>query len=95
MIDFDNALYQSVSKAVEDCEGAYVQRYSGRGMYGRQCLAFVANPADMGQIMMAVRVEMNKNDHDHRDMPAMAQDNMGKNMVYYWPAVGWEEEWSE
>jgi hypothetical protein len=60
--------------------------YSGRGMYGKSCLAI--NLDNDGQLW-ELALELGR---EHAHFPAPKTDSMGKGIVVYWPSIQWEEE---
>jgi hypothetical protein len=74
-----------IRSRVED-EGFSVGAYSGRGMFGREC----------------VSVDVGQDDHmSHEDLIAAVGvqgakvDSLGRGVVVYWPRVTWPSEWEE
>ena len=62
--------------------------YSGRGMYGEQCVAINCHDvSDMWDIAM-------KAAHEGIDVTAPAVDNMGMGVVLYWRSMKWPEDGS-
>lgn len=61
-----------------------VSAYSGRGMYGRQCVA-VTTPvgADMSEVSMIMG-------DLYREFGQPRRDSMGLGSVFYWPAIKYE-----
>jgi len=58
--------------------------YSGRGMYGKECLA-VTSDCDEAEFIY---------DCGARGAPCPKTDSMGKGTVFYWPSIRWAE-WEE
>ena len=86
-------LQQMLEDAGFDC-----QDYSGRAMFGRRCLAMVLDAGRLGSLIQALMEACLNSDPDGGDeydaMGKAAQqarymrwDNMGMDMVYYWPDV--------
>jgi hypothetical protein len=87
-------LQQVIEDADFDCRS-----YSGRGMYGRRCLAVeVDREQSLGDLMAGIleAVEGEDNTREIQDaLRGMCWDNMGLGMVYYFPDVPFAEEASE
>lgn len=66
-------------------EGWRVRDYSGRGMFGKSCLGFVAD-ARPSQIYQWLHEAFPKAVAS-RLMATVAHDNMGHSFVYYWPGI--------
>ena len=77
---------------LENHIGLEVRSYSGRGMYGRTCLAFESDTPL--QDLMKVGYELGQYNFEYPDGPVMPQDtrtdSMGLDTVVYWPSVPWE-----
>jgi hypothetical protein len=61
--------------------------YSGRGMYGKQCVAVVTddNAFKVGVLVMAELPE----EFDTYLLESVEDDSMGLSTVIYWPDVKW------
>lgn len=62
--------------------------YSGRGMYGKECVGVTCdNQVDLIFDMM---------DHASRnqikELKGCITDSMGRSIIVYWPSVAWSEE---
>lgn len=57
-----------------------VRKYSGRGMYGAECLAIVSEHDRTDVVMLAGELML----------PIPVIDSMGRRFVYYWPALSWD-----
>lgn len=93
---------QPLQLALEALQGeregfAYtVRSYSGRGMYGKECLAIVGDDLDAFALGVAVG-DWLATHHGIGDYswPRMQSDSMDRGAVYYWPSeefVDVEEE---
>jgi hypothetical protein len=76
-----------------------VRKYSGRGMYGKECLAIDGD--DIEPILLGYLIGLLAAD-DLSDLTGylkgMRSDSMGRGMVYYWPYVkfaGEEESYDD
>lgn len=63
--------------------------YSGRGMYGRQCIAIVvSSPDEVASFLDELRLAR---DEDTGDLEALlgtpSSDTMGRNIIVYWPSA--------
>lgn len=80
--------------------GYECQSYSGRAMYGKRCLAVVLDAGKLGRLvqsMMETCLNCEPDDADAmndaiKDVRDMRWDNMGFDMVYYWPDVPYTDE---
>lgn len=71
--------------------------YSGRGMYGKQCVGVdIDRLSDLVLAFVVVAGRAGYNDDD-KDIEAIADlakgfltDTMGRGMIVYWPNVAWE-----
>jgi hypothetical protein len=73
-----------------DPDEAIRTNYSGRGMYGRQCLGLVYD--SLSELLGFVAYFANEN-MDHLDwISGVRQDSMGRSMIAYWPNVGVGED---
>jgi len=76
-----------------EAEGIDVRTdYSGRAMYGRNCVGVVGVPHDMLRFVLAVVPGLDPDDTEHtfayaEEWLAMAMDNMGYDTIFYWPNV--------
>ena len=72
-----------------------LRMYSGRGMYGRECFASIAEShGDMWEV-----ISMILDDFDPKEHQAVMQilwqyqsDSMGLDRVYYWPSLTRKEQ---
>jgi len=72
----------------------HVRSYSGRGMYGKECLGVTVRSGDLGELFASVLDVMHHEDSscDTIDQICkawrrMSQDNMGRDMIYYFPSI--------
>jgi len=71
--------------------------YSGRGMYGESCLAFVAEEP-IGEVFARVLERVAAKPHVYnvgelaRSFSYMKQDSMGRDQIYYFPGVPFDVE---
>lgn len=65
-------------------EDALRDDYSGRGMYGEDCLAVVCGLGDL----LAFATALGEQYGEARNwMSSVCSDSMGRSAVYYWPGV--------
>ena len=78
--------------------GYHTQSYSGRGMYGKRCIAITTDNSIgtvMGNIFQVAYDELDEGDvEDFADtLSGMQQDHMGKSsMVYYFPNIEYTQD---
>ena len=84
-----NTLQECLEK-LADYFGFDVRSYSGRGMYGKTCLAIVGEGINLISLGYALG-EMDR-DIDKYDLDNMRSDSMGLGMVYYWPNIEYENK---
>ena len=63
-----------------------IRSYSGRGMYGKSCVAIVDTDASLWDIALALS-EINDENLDLNRVGSPMQDSMGLGQVYYWPSM--------
>ena len=61
-----------------DQAGINVRSYSGRGMYGKECLGAVVHSAE------DVYAEC-----ERAEIKSACRDSMGLDVVVYWPSIPW------
>lgn len=75
--------------------------YSGRGMYGRECLGLVGDVGDYGRFVAAIALEIGACDSVAPDWPRgdhlrelltrvtnrVCTDGMGHDTIFYFPAI--------
>lgn len=67
-----------------------IRPYSGRGMYGKQCVAVSGdflNPFRLALMIVAYR-----HNFPIYDIPVPDVDSCGRGIVIYWPQVEWPED---
>jgi len=81
-------LAKALSEILEDI-GYEPYAYSGRGMYGKTCVA--VNLEDRSQSVWEIALEVCSRDGDLAySMGAPSQDSMGLGIVVYWPNLPYE-----
>ena len=65
-----------------------IHSYSGRGMFGKSCLAIAGDfdPIEIGFYLGKTPVMENE------DFPPVKEDQMGRGILLYWPRVKYVEE---
>lgn len=77
----------------EDDDLGVFRTYSGRGMYGRECVGLVISNSEMFEVAMVVGQWLTDNvvDYDLSDAFKNARtDSMGRSMIVYWPSIAIE-----
>jgi len=64
--------------------------YSGRGMFGKECLGITGDFRDLLAVMIKA-FDMNEEFFSVKNFLRVIRDNMGLNEVWYWPHIPWEE----
>lgn len=82
-------LWDAAYKADIDPDRDLRTNYSGRGMYGRECVGIVGFVEDLVSFV----IEMSDLSPDaFAWLPSVKSDNMGKRTIFYWPNVQVGEE---
>ena len=70
--------------------------YSGRGMYGKECVAISAE-SEAGAGYAIARQNATKDYEINLDMimNRVKTDSLGKSVVLYWPSLEWTQNLSE
>lgn len=65
--------------------------YSGRGMYGEQCLGLVCNIGQFARFVQQVSRRVAEGDDElaelEAELPNVRTDSMGLGTIYYWPGI--------
>jgi len=81
-----------------DETGHVYLRYSGRGMYGRECLGVVGGLSDLIKFVIAVYDDWRSYPENWPkgfipgQLDSPVTDSMGRESIYYWPAIRVGEE---
>lgn len=79
--------YERLTEIIESA-GYEAESYSGRGMYGKQCVSFSAEVRDMSAL--ADLVERAEDTDEAADiLRGMTTDRLGLGTVFYWRRVAW------
>jgi hypothetical protein len=73
----------------QDCGDFKVCSYSGRGMYGKTCLAITGDRIDLLAIGFTIGSGYN-DEVDPSDLVGAREDSMGLRVVIYWPNIPFE-----
>lgn len=73
---------------------AEVESYSGRFMYGEKCLSITVSGVGMFATFL---VDIARDDHSLACLLAdgIRTDDMGYDMVVYWPGIDWKDDEDE
>ena len=92
LLEEQAARFIDLLEEVCDQEGlGNLRRYSGRGMYGRECVGISGeylNPFTVA-ILLADRADLFG--IDIADIPVPDTDSLGRGIIIYWPQVAWPE----
>lgn len=74
--------------------GYDTRSYSGRGMYGQNCVGFVTDDSAMYAASCIMQMADNVNERDELMgiFERSKSDNMGFSTVYYFPTLEWQYE---
>jgi hypothetical protein len=67
--------------------------YSGRGMFGRECIGLTGDVTDL--VRFTLRITDPENEwrvSNNEWLLDIRSDSMGYDMIFYWPAVSVEKE---
>jgi hypothetical protein len=85
-------LFEAMQEVDLDPVRDFVEKYSGRGMMGRECIGIVAPVQKVMQLMVHYAVTLTRNDFDIRDVTEMVDrmqsDSYGKSdTIWYFPGT--------
>lgn len=70
-------------------QGLRPQAYSGRDMYGKQCVGVVVNSQDE---LWDLAFDLGRaQGEDGPKIPPPRTDDLGRKTIVYWPAIAWPE----
>ena len=72
----------------QDCGDFKVRSYSGRGAFGKTCLAIDGDRIDL--LILGHTIGTSYDDVDPYDISGARQDSMGLGVVIYWPNIPFE-----
>lgn len=74
-----------------DLEGVEIRKYSGRGMYGKECLAIVCDGLPkLLEFCLNLQEYAIQDDEEHDvqyELARVRHDSMGLSQVFYWPSI--------
>jgi hypothetical protein len=73
----------------QDCGDFTVRSYSGRGMYGKECLAITGDLIDL-VVLGFIIADGYSDEVDVSDLAGARKDSMGLGVVVYWPSIPFE-----
>jgi hypothetical protein len=85
-VDIDTILY-AADQAGFDPETAIRENYSGRGMYGTECVGVTGSTAELVAFVVTLTTILNDNGDDADWVTNVRQDSMGLQTIWYWPGV--------
>jgi hypothetical protein len=93
-LDYDTA--QAFETAAEAAEVKIETDYSGRGMYGRQCVGVTGSRGQITLFLVELAIELAYDPDSEepaeliREMARTANyDSMGYDAIAYWPSLSW------
>ena len=80
-------------EALED-EGFEVRSYSGRNMFGKQCVSVRSDEDAREATEWEIAKALFSEEYDGKwdSLPAPHRDQLGLGMVYYWPSYEWPKD---
>lgn len=86
--------YEALEGAAYDAglepDDAIRQSYSGRAMYGRECVGLVHH--GQGELIRFALALVRQDENAEEWLPETRSDSMGLNQITYWPDVTIEHE---
>jgi hypothetical protein len=88
---------QKFIRVLEDA-GYEPKSYSGRGMYGKECVSVSGddedgNPVTEWDVALSLWFAIPEDEQIH--VPAPRRDQLGRGIVLYWPEYEWPEDEQE
>lgn len=84
-------LFDALDDASLSGEVTGPKAYSGRGMYGKQCIAVSLEYGGEWEVARALFKRLPNFD----ELPSPHTDSMGRGTVLYWPSMEWNPEWRD
>lgn len=78
-MDAEIDMQDEVWQVAQACNGEYIVDYTGRGMYGRKCVAIVIENRDQEFYL--------EQERRRRGLPEPTWDSMGLGAIAYWPSI--------
>ena len=79
-----------LQELIETVYGVECRSYSGRGMFGRECLAVVNENNEINPFSFGYEIRELSDDYDieiAKILDNTKTDSFGLSMIYYWPSV--------
>ena len=96
---------ETIFKETIEDSGYSVRSYSGRGMYGKNCLGFETSRYQnsiqavaeiIGSLAETCQFDEDLELQDFIEMFSdVQQDSMGLGQIIYFPDISWNEDWEE
>lgn len=76
-------------KAAHQRDDVVARIYSGKRMYGRECVGFVGTYHQLTSFLLETALRFSSLDYgEYEDfLLGMERDNMGLDLIFYWPDV--------
>jgi hypothetical protein len=94
MIDRDQ-FFDMLQRVANDGVCGQPRPYSGRVMYGEQCIAVSGDYLDEWALAVALGHQCRCWGLDIRDLPSPDSDSLGRGRVLYWRQYGWPDDQPE
>ena len=79
-----------IQNVLED-NGYVCRPYSGRGMYGKSCLGITMKRGEMTEFDLGVLLGTRQEEYGSLSLSTPRTDNMGLDMIAYWPYIQYVE----
>ena len=76
-----------LKQIIEDA-GYEARSYSGRGMYGKECVGVTCH----SEITLIFDMMDHASRNQIKELKGCITDSMGRSIIVYWPSVAWSEE---
>ena len=90
---------RALQDACDDEDLRFRRDYSGRGMYGKECIGITAD--DLGSVLRVMETLHDAYSYEDEAVGAMYRalvdnsprsDNMGLSTIFYWPSISVDED---
>ena len=83
---------EQVERFIEtlESEGFEPRSYSGRGMYGKECVSVSGDDVSVWNVARALWYD--RDGDQQLNVPEPRQDQLGLGIVLYWPSFEWPKE---
>ena len=85
VVDYD--LVKNIAYEADLDEDQIRVSYSGRAMYGKECLGLVCTLGDLLNFVTRLGYVVDADDEVYDWITSVREDNMGLGTIYYWPRV--------